>query len=163
MFHNGGGKGLWDEFAKFQLNHFCLTRAEMLNVEDSLCSEEYGMSLSLKSPMGDSYRTNPACTDDAGFTQCHKPIMSGDGKHTTHKNGDDLGVVTMALGLHHIRGNDIAILLLRRWLSCCICCQTGYTNENTGDVCICSHVAQTVSAKLHTYEQTLGVNSGGSL
>jgi hypothetical protein len=50
----------------------------------------------------------------------------------------------------HWGGNDIAILLLRRWLTCCICCQTRYTNENTGDVFMCSHVAQTVSAKLHT-------------
>ena len=26
-------------------------------------------------------------------TQCHKPTTTGDGRHTTHKNGDDLGMV----------------------------------------------------------------------
>ena len=39
-------------------------------------------------------------------TQCHKPTMTGDGKHTSHKNVDDLGMVQMALCLpHHIAGN----------------------------------------------------------
>ena len=39
-------------------------------------------------------------------TQCHKPTMTGDGKHTSHKHVDDLGMVQMALCLpHHIAGN----------------------------------------------------------
>ena len=27
------------------------------------------------------------------LTQCHKPPMTGNGKHTTYKNGDDWGIV----------------------------------------------------------------------
>jgi hypothetical protein len=26
------------------------------------------------------------------YPGCHKPTMTGDGVHTTHKNGDDLGM-----------------------------------------------------------------------
>ena len=42
---------------------------------------------------------------NVGNPGCHKPTMTGDGKHTTHKNGDDLGTVYMVywclLGLPH--------------------------------------------------------------
>ena len=31
----------------------------------------------------------------------HKQLPFGDGKHTAHRNGDDLGMVQMALGLPH--------------------------------------------------------------
>ena len=30
---------------------------------------------------------------NVGNPGCHKPTMTGDGKHTSHKNGDDLGIV----------------------------------------------------------------------
>jgi len=29
--------------------------------------------------------------------QCHKPPMTGNGKHTTYKNGDDWGMAQMTL------------------------------------------------------------------
>ena len=35
-----------------------------------------------------------------GVKQCHKPPMAGNGKHTTYTNGDDWGMVNMALFDH---------------------------------------------------------------
>ena len=39
--------------------------------------------------------------------QCHKPPMTGNGKPTTYKDGDDWGMVPMALSDTHYYGLSI--------------------------------------------------------
>jgi hypothetical protein len=42
--------------------------------------------------------------DNVGKIKCHKPPMTGNGKHSTCKTGDDWGMVSD--GFNHIIGNS---------------------------------------------------------
>ena len=45
--------------------------------------------------------------------ECHKPPMTGNGKHTTYKNGDDWGMVYHCF--HHINQEVMDLGVSEKW------------------------------------------------